>query len=108
MDKEQEILEKLKKYPSTYMALRIMTKYLQPNNLLIKDGGKFKLKDLKDEMEISRQMASIHLNRLVELNIVAEVPTNRGNYWALNPDYYCRSEEIPKLVYDTFHKKLKI
>lgn len=109
MDKEKEVLKKLVKYPSTYFALNIMKAYLSfNNNLVVKDGKKYRCIDLAEEMEITRQMASIHLKRLQEMNFIAEVPTNRGRYWAINPDYYRRGDEIPKVVYDAFDKKIKI
>lgn len=108
MDKEKELIETLKKYPSTYMAIHIMAKYLSQSNLIIKNGKKFKQKDLAEELGITRQMVSIHINRLKEMNVIAEVPTNRGNYWAINPDYFCRSDTIPQIVYDTFHKKINL
>lgn len=108
MDKEKELLDVLKKYPSTYLAMHIMAKYLGQNNLIMKDGKKFKQKDLAEEMGITRQMVTIHMARLKELNVIAEIPTNRGNYWAMNPDYFCRSDSVQQIVYDTFHKKLKL
>lgn len=109
MEKEKEVRKKLVKYPSTYFALSVMKDYIvYGNNLLMKNGKKFRCNDLAKEMEISRQMASVHIKRLQELNYLAEVPTTRGNYWAINPDYYRTSEEVPKLVYDAFNPKLKI
>lgn len=107
---EKKVMEMLKDYPSTYYALGIIKFHIEDYDNLLKnkDKSKFKGKDLADEMNITPQMASVHFKRLKELNLIAEVPTTRGMYWAINPDYYNRSDEIPKLVYDAFSKKIKI
>ena len=107
MEKEKEVIKKLVKYPSTYFALSILKCYIQFNtNLIVKEGKKYRCIDLANEMGITRQMASIHLKRLEELNFIAEVPTNRGMFWAINPNYYRKGDEIPKLVYDAFQNKI--
>lgn len=107
MEKEKEVINKLVKYPSTYFALSILKCYIQFNtNLIMKDWKKYRCIDLANEMGITRQMASIHLKRLQEFNLIAEVPTNRGMFWAINPKYYRKGDELPKIVYDTFQKKI--
>lgn len=107
---EKEVLSMLQEYPSTYYALGVIKFHIEDYDNLLKnkDKSKFKGKDLATEMGITPQMASVHFKRLKEINLLAEVPTNRGMYWAINPKYYCRSDEIPKLVYDAFEKKIKI
>lgn len=108
MDKEKEVKKRLLKYPATYMALSILRDYISPStNLIMKNGMKYRCNMLAEEMGITRQMASIHFKRLQEYNLIAEVETPRGMYWAINPTYYCCSDEIPQKVVDAFDKKNK-
>ena len=108
MDKEQEILEKLKDDPSAYLAIAIMKKYLVPRqNVLLKDGKKYKTIDLADEMGITRQWASRHIKKLKKLNVLSEVETNKGILLVMNPDFYHRGEDVDKRVYDLFNKPNK-
>ncbi len=106
MDKEKEVKKRLLKYPATYMALSILRDYISPStNLIMKNGMKYRCIMLAEEMGITRQMASIHFKRLQEHNLIAEVETPRGMYWAINPAYYCCGDELPKKVVDAFNKK---
>ena len=106
MDKEKEVKKRLLKYPATYMALSILRDYISPNtNLIMINGMKYRCIMLAEEMGITRQMASIHFKRLQENNLIAEVETPRGMYWAINPAYYCCGDELPQKVVDAFKKK---
>lgn len=100
---ENEVIEKLKNLPSVYMALNIMKKYLVKNyNVLLKNDKKYKIVDLAEEMGVSRQMASIYIKKLKELNLIAEIETNKGKVYAINPNVYFNGNEIPQRVYDIF------
>lgn len=100
---ESKIIEKLKDFPSVYMALNVMKKYLVKNyNVLLKNDKKYKIVDLAEEMGVSRQMASIYIKKLKELNLVAEIETNKGKVYAINPSIYFNGNEIPQRVYDIF------
>ena len=106
MDKEKEIVDLLLDSPSTYMAISIMKRYIITNyNVLIKDGIKYRVQDLANDMKISRQMASSHIKKLKDINVLGEIETDRGRLLCVNPRYYCRGEEIPKSVYEVFNKK---
>ena len=105
MDREQFILEQLKDDPSVYLAINLMRKYLVPRqNVLLKNGKKFKTVDLANEMGISRQWATRHIRKLKELNVLAEIQTNKGRLLVMNPNYYHRGEDVEKRVYDLFDK----
>lgn len=106
MDKEQEVIEMLKKYPSTYLAINIMKRYLVKDyNVLLKDNKKYKAVDLAKDMGISRQSAGVHIAKLKELNLLGEVDTNKGRLFCLNPHYYLRGECARQAVVDVFDKK---
>ena len=108
MDKEKEIVDKLIKFPSTYIALSIMRRYIVPNyNVLMKDGKKYKCVDLAQDMNITRQMAAKHIAKLKQENILSEIETNKGKLMVLNPYYYFKGDEVPKLVLDAFDKPIK-
>ena len=106
MDKEKEVIEMLKKYPSTYLAVNIMKRYLVKDyNVLLKDNKKYKAVDLAKDMDISRQSAGVHIAKLKELNLLGEVETNKGRLFCLNPRYYLRGECASQAVVDVFDKK---
>lgn len=107
MDKEKELTELLLDSPSTYLAINIMKRYIVTNyNVLIKDGLRYGVQDLADDMKISRQMASNHISKLKKLNVLNEIKTDRGKLFVINPYYYFRGEEIPQRVLDLFDKKI--
>lgn len=106
MDKEKELVEMLLDSPSTYMAISIMKRYIITNyNVLVKDGIRYRVQDLACDMKISRQMASCHIKKLKDLNVVGEIETDRGKLFCINPKYYFRGEEVPKSVLDVFNKE---
>lgn len=105
MFKEEEVVKKFIKSPSTYLALNIMKKYLVTNyNVLTKNGKKYKCVDLAKDMGITRQSASIHIKRLEKENLIAEVSTNKGILFAINPEYYLVGDEVPQIILDAFNK----
>ncbi len=106
---EKKVRDMLKDNTATYFALNVMRDYLVPNfNVLLKNGKKFKGVDLAEEMGITRQAAMVHIKKLKELNIIAEVETeNKGKLWAINPDYYFLGEECPEAVLKAFERKKK-
>lgn len=108
MDKEQQVIEMLKKYPSTYLAINIMKKYLvKEYNVLLKDNKKYKAVDLAKDMEISRQSAGVHIAKLKELNLLGEIETNKGRLFCLNPYYYLRGEKASEQVVKLFDDNAK-
>ena len=76
-------------------------------NLLVKDGKKYKCVDLAQDMNITRQMAAKHIAKLKQENILSEIETNKGKLMVLNPYYYFKGDEVPKLVLDAFDKPIK-
>lgn len=108
MDREDEVIEMLKKYPSTYLAINIMKKYLvKEYNVLLKDNKKYKAVDLSRDMGISRQSAGVHIAKLKELNILGEIDTNKGRLFCINPYYYLRGEKASEQVAKVFDKNSK-
>lgn len=106
MDKERELIDALREYPSTYMALNIMKQYLVKDyNVLLKENKKYKIVDLARDMGITRQGAAAHINKLKELDVVAEIDTNKGKLFCINPYYYYRGKHVSKAVVDLFDKK---
>lgn len=104
MIEEKEVVDKLKDFPATYLALNIMKRYIVYNyNVLMKNNKKYKIVDLAEDMGISRQMASRHIQRLKELNIIQEVETaNKGKLFAINPNYYFAGTQLPQPIVDAF------
>ena len=106
MWEEKEVVDMLIAYPSTYLALAVMKRYLVSNcNVLLKNGKKYKCVDLAEDLGITRQSASTHINRLKELNILGEVETVKGVLYCINPNYYIVGEKVPQNVLDVFNKK---
>lgn len=105
MKNEKKLIELLKGSASTYAAVNIMKHYLVSNyNVLLKDGRKYKATDLAEDMGISRQMATIHINKLKSLNVLGMIETDKGKLYCLNPQYYFKGTEVPKSVLDLFDK----
>lgn len=106
---EEKVMEICKEHTSTYFALNIMKRYIKFNSgVLVKGKGKYKIIDLAEDMGISRQMARLHFNFLKDNNIIAEVPTTKGMYWAINPNYYFKGEEVPEALVKIFEKPKKV
>lgn len=106
MWEEREVVDMLIKYPSTYMALAVMKRYLVTNyNVLLKNGKKYKCSDLAKDLGVSRQSASTHINKLKELNILGEVETTKGKLYCINPYYYIVGEEVPQNILNVFEKQ---
>lgn len=108
LDKLEVLVKELKNNSSAFLALNVLVLHICPYDNLIKydkEKIKYRLKDLASDMGISRQQASTHIKKLKELNIVAEVETADGIFYAINPEYYCRNNEIPERVLKAFEKK---
>lgn len=105
---EKKLIELLKGSSSTYAAVNIMKHYLVSNyNVLIKDGRKYKATDLAEDMGITRQMATIHINKLKALNVLGMIETDKGKLYCLNPQYYFKGTEVPQSVLDIFDNTKK-
>lgn len=105
MDDERFILDEFIDCPMSYLAINYMKRYLVPNyNVLMKNGKKYKCNDLAEDMKITRQRASHHIKILKQKNIIAEVETNKGKLLAINPEFYCASEEVPERIVRLFKK----
>lgn len=97
------IIDKLRDYPSTLMAFFIIARYLKPKyNVAIKDGKPFSVALLAEKMGVTRQMANLHIKRLRELNLVAQAKTEIGKCFAVNPYYVCNGKEVRKDIVDLF------
>lgn len=102
-DNQEELVEKLKEFPSVFVALFLMTKYIKYNyNVLLKDGKKYKCIDLANDLGVSRQTASTYISKLKELNILAEIESSRGKLLAVNPRYFVNGTKVPKEVVNLF------
>ena len=103
---EKEVLKMLLLYPATYLSLGILKGYMTNKNIVVKKGERFRGVDLASEMDITRQSASLHIQRLKELKIVKEVEHLGKKYYCLNPYYYTRGENnsVPENVEKAFEK----
>lgn len=110
MPKEQQIIYMLQQYPATYVALGIMKSYLMPNfNILVKNNMKYGATKLAKDMGISRQASGMHIKKLKELNIIADVDLGRkGKYLAINPYCYLAGDYVPFEILKLFDKKMGI
>lgn len=105
---KKEVALKFIGKPATYLAFHIMSMNVQMNtNLVVKENGKkYRIVDLAKEMGITRQSASVHIKKLQEANLIAEMEVKgKGNYWVVNPNYCLASSEIPESVYRIFEKR---
>lgn len=106
MNNSKDVIDKLSNSHTAFYALIILCKYLLADyNLLVKDGRKFKIMDLADEMGIVRQRASDYMKRLKNENLVCEIETSTGKYWAVNPYYFCNGSGCDERVIKAFEKQ---
>ena len=107
MEEEQELIDRYLKKPSVYLAYCKMKKYLVPNyNVLLKNGKRYKVADLAEDLQVSRQMASLYVRDLKNDNVICEIEThNKGFLFAINPWYACNGEKCDELVVKAFEKQ---
>lgn len=104
--KEIELVKSLQNCPATFFALCILKLHLQKGtNLVMKGNKKYKGTDLAKDLGITRQCASLHLQKLKKVNAIAEIKTANGIFWAINPRYYISGDKIPKEIYKLFENK---
>lgn len=107
---KKEVALRFTDSPATYLALNILRGNLQINtNLVVKENGKkYRIVDLADEMNITRQSASVHFKKLQDANLIAEIEVRgKGKYWVVNPNYYLVGEGVPLEVWKLFDKKIE-
>lgn len=106
LDKLELLVKEFNKKSGAFLALNVMLLHLDGTDNCVKDEkkGRYKLKDLASEMKISRQQATTYIKQLKALNVVQEIEMYEGYFYAINPDYYCRSAEIPERVLNEFSK----
>lgn len=99
-----KLLKETRKSQSTFFAFSVMIPYIRKNsNYLVKsDDTYFTIKDLADEMGVSRQMAYLHIKKLKSLNVIAEKQTKQGKVLVVNPYYACASKTIRRDIVDLF------
>ena len=104
---EQFLIDKYRSKPSVYLAYCKMKKYLVPNyNVLLKNGKRYKVADLAEDLQVSRQMASLYVRDLKNDNVICEIEThNKGFLFAINPWYACNGEKCDELVVKAFEKQ---
>ena len=105
---KKEVALRFTESPATYLALHILRGNLQMNtNLVVKENGKkYRIVDLANEMNITRQSAGVHFKKLQEANLIAEIEVRgKGKYWVINPNYYLVGEGVPLEVWKLFEKK---
>lgn len=109
LDKLELLVKEFNKKSGAFLALNVMLLHLDSADNCVKDEkkGRYKLKDLATEMKISRQQATNYVKQLKALNVVQEIEMYDGYFYAVNPDYYCRSAEIPERVLKAFDMGLR-
>lgn len=110
LDKLEVLTKEFNKKSGAFLALNVMVLHICPEDNCIKLDNKkirYKLKDLADEMKISRQQASTYMKQLKDLNVVQEIEMYDGMFYAINPEYYCRSSEVPERILKAFDRSLQ-
>ena len=98
-----KIVNTLKDNPSALVVLLRMAKYLEYNtNLLVKNGERYSCNDLAEEMGISKQMASRHIQTLKRANILNEVKTKYGMRYVINPYVLNNGTTFPENIVTLF------
>ena len=105
---DEDVVNQLIKYPSTYIAISILRRYMCSDNVVRKGNRRFRCNDLAKELGVSRQMANIHLKRLREINVIKDVEINGVDFVAINPYYYFRGDEIPDNIAELFNNNEKV
>lgn len=104
-NKKNQLFEKLRNYPTTFMALFKMLDYLNfESNFLIKDGRPYRCADLARDLGITRQSASEHIHRLEKENLLRVLQTDKGNVFVVNPNYIFEGKKVPVSVIKLFEK----
>ena len=110
LDKLEILTKEFNKKSGAFLALNVMVLHICPEDNCIKLDNKkirYKLKDLANEMKISRQQASTYMKQLKDLNVVQEIEMYDGMFYAINPEYYCRSSEVPERILKAFDRSLQ-
>ena len=106
MSKEIDVINCLKNSPMTYLLINHLKHYAEYNsNLIKKNGKKYKLCEIAQDIGLTRQMVRIHINRLKKLNLLAELEL-KGKFLVINPYFYFNGTEIPKNILNLFSDKL--
>lgn len=107
IENEDELYELLKGFPMVQVAFMRVIKYTKANeNILIKDGRKFKTIDLAGELGVSRQSASFYIRKMKECNLIAELDKGRaGKFLVVNPRYFLNGETLPKATLKLFERE---
>lgn len=104
-NKRNELVEKFRDCPMTFLILFKLLDYLDyETNILIKNGKPFRISDLAKEFGVTRQSASAHIHKLLQLNVLAELKTNRCKFLVVNPNYYLEGKKIPLEIMKLFEK----
>lgn len=108
MDRSEDLLFKLREHYGTYYAACVLSGHLEYNSNLIvrRNGGKYTIGDLANDMGISRQQASKHFERLIEVEAVKVVPIRRKRMYAMNPFYFFNGDKCPKYIKKVFGDNL--
>lgn len=101
-----KIVNSLKEKPAALIVLLKLSKHLEYNtNLLVKNGERYSCNDLAAEMDITKQMASRHIQTLRKANIVNEIKTKYGMRYVINPYVLNNGTQFPKAILDLFNKE---
>lgn len=106
VDNEDKVIDILRNNPAIYVAFSSMKRYLEVNeNILIKNGKKYKTIDLAEELGVSRQTASMYIKKLKQLNLLAELDNGRkGKFLVINPYIYLSGDSVPLKILKLFDK----
>lgn len=91
--------------PTAYLVMGIIKGYINTDNMLLKDGKKYKPSDFAREVGCARQTACIYFEKLKEANFIAEYKTkSKGTVWVVNPNYYMTGKTVPRKILQLFDK----
>lgn len=105
-DLSENVVRFFKSNPMTFLAFTAMIRFLVPNqNVLMKDGRKYKIVDLAKELGVSAQACGVHFKILEQANLIAKYETKSGKVWAVNPNYCMAGQTVPKNIVRLFERK---
>lgn len=92
--------------PTAYLVMGIIKGHIGADNMLLKDGKKYKPSDFARDVGCSRQTASLYFDKLKQANFLAEYKTkDKGTVWVVNPDYYLVGQTVPKNIVRLFERR---
>lgn len=98
----KQIIQLLKGNRSLAYPLLVLLEYLEPKtNFLMNNGKKLKINEFCQCVGITKQRGLEIFKELKALNILGTIKTTKGQFYALNPFYFNKSDEI--IIATTLH-----